>query len=120
MEGDRGGSGPECLNGGFGGVVVVIIVVVAVGSFSASATSGWSTSSPSSSSSSSSSAAAAAASSFSLACCSSSASITSTIEVDPIPSVETDIINLPFTASDSFDPCFKSFVMISANIFSEK
>ena len=98
VDGDRKGSVPECRIG-FGGV----------GSFSASATSGWSISSCCCSS----------ASTLSLACCS-SASITSTIEVEPIPSVDTDIISLPFTESVSLDPFFRSFVMISANVNCEK
>lgn len=97
VDGDRKGSALEGWTGSGDGV----------GSFSASATSGWSISSSSSSANS--------ASSISLAC-SSSASITSTIEVEPTPSVDTDIINRPFTESDSLDPFFRSFVMISKNI----
>lgn len=93
VDGDRRASGLGECRVGFGGI----------GSFSASAsaTSGSSIS-PSCSS----------GSSLSLAC-RSSASITSTIEVEPIPSVDTDIISLPFTDSDSLDPCLRSFVMIS-------
>lgn len=89
VDGDRRVSGLDECRVGFGGI----------GSFSASgsATSGSSVS-PSSS--------------VSLVC-SSSASVTSTIEAEPTPSVDTDIISLPFTGSDSLDPCFRSFVMIS-------
>jgi len=96
VDGDRRASGLGECRVGFGGI----------GSFSASA-------SATSGSSISPSPCCSPGPPLSRLACRSSASITSTIEAEPIPSVDTDIISLPFTDSDSHDPCLRSFVMIS-------